>query len=85
MAMMKEEKPGYEIGTPAAGGKHTGKPMHEKDALGEEQKARYKNQTEFEAKEVPGAARSAVKKQTFDADGCDETMRTPCNTGCSHK
>ena len=85
MSMMKEERPGYEIGVPNAGGKPTGKPSHAEDALGEEAKARYKNQTEFEAKDRPGAARAAIKKQTYNEAGCDETQRTPCNTGCMHK
>jgi hypothetical protein len=72
---------------PSAGGHLCpGKPDTETDALGESLKASYKEQTEFEAKEMPaGAVAKARDKQTKDKAGCDETMRTPCNTGCSHK
>ena len=67
---------------PSAGGTMA-KPDNYDDALGNP--GRLKKETEFEAKDKPGAARAACKKQTFDKEGCDETMRTPCNTGCSHK
>ena len=67
---------------PSAGG-HMSKPDHEQDALGEELKANYTEQTEFEAKEVPGACKKAVDKQT-KTDGVDDTIRTPSNTpGCN--
>ena len=87
MSMMKEEKPGYEIGTPSAGGRMCpGKTDDENDALGKSLIASYKYQTEFEAKESPaGTVKKARDKQIMDKQGVNETMRTPNNTCCSHK
>lgn len=52
----------------------------ENDALGNP--GRLKMQTEFEAKDKPGAALKAGQVQRKDAKNCDETLRTPSNTPC---
>jgi hypothetical protein len=68
--------------TPSAGGrKASGKTDDQNDSkFGHDA---YKLQTEFDAKEVPGAAKRARDRQIRDKNGVNETCRTPENTpGC---
>jgi hypothetical protein len=68
---------------PASGGrKAVGKKDDENDSkFGHDA---YKLQTEFDAKEVPGAAKRARDRQIKDVKGIDITCRTPENTpGCA--
>jgi hypothetical protein len=84
MSMTKEQRIANEPSHPSAGGRmNPNKPDIETDSLLET--GPYPMQTEFEAKDRPGAALAAGKKQREDAAGCDETYRNPCNTSCNHK
>ena len=67
------------VSTPNAGGRMS-KPDHYRDST-REPVGKPKAEKVMEAKDRPGAALAAGKKQREDADGCDETMRNPCNTG----
>lgn len=77
MGLKEQVKVINEESHPNAGGRMA-KPDNADDTL----KSAHKVQTEFEAKDKPGAALKAGQVQRKDAKNCDETLRTPSNTPC---